>query len=175
MPMTDGIVQRIARVARSRGNRPALVSGDGVLSYHELEQRVAVCTGRLRDHGLTRNGCLAVVLGNRPAFVVTVLAGLGLGATVAPLDPLLKTQESEAILADLGPTLVIREAGVDGGPDPRRATERPRPGGAALVLYTSGSTGRPKGALLAHDALAAALDSCEGPVLAPPGRRLVRP
>jgi long-chain acyl-CoA synthetase len=162
----EGAVQRIAAVARSRGDRPALITRDGVLSYRELEQRVAECTARLRRQGLASSGRLAVVLGNRPEFVVTVLAGLGLGATVAPLDPLLKTQESEAILADLCPTLVVRDTSVDVGPGPRPATGRPAPAGPAFVLYTSGSTGRPKGALLSHEALAFALDSWAGPVLA---------
>jgi long-chain acyl-CoA synthetase len=136
------------------------------MSYRELEQRVAACAERLGRHGLAPGGRLAVVLGNRPDFVVTVLAGLGLGATVAPLDPLLKSQELETILGDLAPSLVIRETGVDLGPGPRCTTDRPTAAGPALVLYTSGSTGRPKGALLSHEALAFALESWAGPVLA---------
>src|SRR5262245_12182612 len=156
----------MAAVARRRGHCPALVGPDGGMSYRELEERVADGKARLGRQGLAPGGRLAVVLGNGPEFVVTVLAGLGLGATVAPIDPVLKRQESDAILADLCPTLVVRETGVDASPcfppaPDRRTLTRP-----ALVLYTSGSTGRPKGALLSHEALSFALDSWAGPVLA---------
>jgi len=91
-----------------------------------------------------------------------VLGGLKAGLTVAPLDPLLKPDERDEIVADLKPSLVIDDVGEE------RAEWRTDDAGAApaLVLYTSGSTGRPKGALLSHGAVDFAQRSWADPVMA---------
>jgi long-chain acyl-CoA synthetase len=134
------------------------------MSYSELDRRVTAQAAAFARAGLTAGRRLAVSLPNRPEFVVAVLAGLALDATVAPLDPLLTPEETDAILTDLGPTLVVRESGVAPGTRPRvSAIADPA---CALILYTSGSTGKPKGARLSQRALGLALDSWAGPVLA---------
>jgi long-chain acyl-CoA synthetase len=107
---------------------------------------------------------VAVSLTNRPELVVMVLGGLAAGATVAPLDPLLRSDERADILTDLAPALVI-DAGPDREPRERDAGPGARGTAAALVLYTSGSTGRPKGAVLSHAALTFANRSWGGPVI----------
>jgi len=105
---------------------------------------------------------VAIDIGNRWEFVAAALGSWMLGATIAPVDVLLKAAERAALLADLQPTITVSEV---------RLVEGPRPGiipptGPALILYTSGSTGRPKGAVLSHAALAFAVDSWRGPVMA---------
>ncbi len=97
-----------------------------------------------------------------PLAAVT-LATLKLGATIAPLDPLLKGQERAAIVADLRPALTIEDV-ADGGSHDWPALSAPA--APAMVLYTSGSTGRPKGALLSHAAVTFANESWAGPVMA---------
>src|SRR5207247_4515760 len=116
--------------------------------------------------------------GNDWACAVALLAGWKHGATVAPLDPLLKADERAEILADLRPTLLIDAAivgglgrGGAGGPgrrsgtpswvtepsgSPRAAT--PEPAHAGVSLYTAGSTGRPEGAGVARGGLELALE-----------------
>jgi long-chain acyl-CoA synthetase len=101
-----------------------------------------------------------VAIGNRWQLVVAVLGGLKAGATVAPLDPLLKMDERREILADLAPAAVLEDVPVEAATWTSRA-----PRGPALVLYTSGSTGRPKGAVLSHEAVVAAIRSWAGPVM----------
>lgn len=103
---------------------------------------------------------MAISIPNRPEFVVALLAGLELGATVAPLDMLLKPDERALVLDHLKPALLVDEAGVQA--IPRGRTNQ---GAAAIVLYTSGSTGLPKGALLSHAALTFANRSWAGPVM----------
>jgi long-chain acyl-CoA synthetase len=103
---------------------------------------------------------MAVSIPNRPEFVVAMLAGLELGATLAPLDPLLKPDERRQLLDHLGPALLIDETGirrVDSSPHERSS--------GAIVLYTSGSTGRPKAALLSDAALVFANRCWAGPVM----------
>jgi long-chain acyl-CoA synthetase len=156
-----GLVEAVA------GRRPehiALCWDGGAMTYRELAARFTDCAARLRSLSLGPGHCLAVSLTNRPEFVVTVLGGLATGATVAPLDPLLKAEERADILADLAPTLLV-ETGPDGAPVERVDPEGARGAPAALVLYTSGSTGRPKGAVLSHAALTFANESWGGPVI----------
>jgi long-chain acyl-CoA synthetase len=91
------------------------------------------------------------------------LATLKLGATIVPLDPLLKPDERADIIADLEPAVVVddvRITDVHEWPSVASAEH------AAMVLYTSGSTGRPKGALLSHAAVAFANASWADAVMA---------
>jgi long-chain acyl-CoA synthetase len=154
----------VAAVAGRRPEHTALCWDGGAMTYRELAGRVADCAARLRRHGLGPGDRLAVSLANRPELVVTVLGGLATGATVAPLDPLLKAEERADILADLAPALIV-ETGPDGAPVERVELHGERGAPAALVLYTSGSTGRPKGAVLSHAALTFANESWGGPVI----------
>ena len=102
-----------------------------------------------RRHGFIPGQRLAISIPNRPEFVVAVLAGFMLDATVAPLDVLLKEEERGDILADLRAAVLVDGTSFVRLPSPAP----PDPRAPALVLYTSGSTGRPKGAVLSHAAL----------------------
>jgi long-chain acyl-CoA synthetase len=118
-----------------------------------------------------RGDRLALALGNRWTFAVALLAGWKLGATVAPLDVLLKAEERDDILRDLSPARVVDDTAVAAGWREDAASislpvASPRAEHTALILYTSGSTGRPKGAELSHAALELAIESWAGPVMA---------
>jgi long-chain acyl-CoA synthetase len=154
----------IEAVARRRPEHPALGWEGGTLSYGALAGAVADLAARLRARGIGPGHRVAVSLANRPELAVMVLGSLAAGATVAPLDPLLKAGERADILADLGPALVV-ETGPDGAIRERAEGGGARGEPAALVLYTSGSTGRPKGAVLSHAALTFANRSWAEPVM----------
>lgn len=99
---------------------------------------------------------VALSVANRWPLAAVTLATLKLGATIAPLDPLLKPDERAEIVADLRPAVVVEDVadpGSHGWPGLARPTA------PAMVLYTSGSTGRPKGALLSHAAVTFANES----------------
>jgi len=170
--VADNFARRLEATARRTQDKPALLWDDGALTFGELDRRAGAFAETLAGRGAKAGDRIALTIGNRWAFAVALLAGWKLGATVAPLDPLLKDDERAAILADLAPAALVHEADVAGparGEPERRAWQggRPRSGaGAALILYTSGSTGRPKGALLSHPALERAIESWAGPVMA---------
>jgi long-chain acyl-CoA synthetase len=145
-------------VALRSEERAALSWEGGGLSYRQLFSRADGFADRLRSAGLQQGDRLAIALPNGPEFVVATLAGLELGATVAPLDPLLKAGERATVVEQLQPALVVDAAGI-------RPGRRGAAAGAAIVLYTSGSTGRPKGALLSDQALLFANRSWAGPVM----------
>ena len=147
--------------------RTALLWDGGRLSYGELFSEARAFSNRLRAAGLAPGDRMAIGIANRPEFVVALLAGLELGASVAPLDMLLKPDERALVLDHLKPALLVDEAGVRTGLSRAAANERGSNGAPAptIVLYTSGSTGRPKGALLSHAALTFANRSWAGPVM----------
>jgi long-chain acyl-CoA synthetase len=114
-----------------------------------------------RRHGFVPGQRLALSIPNSPEFVVAVLAGFMLDATVAPLDILLKDEERGDILADLRAAVIVDGTRFERLPNPAP----PVPHAPALVLYTSGSTGRPKGAILSHRAVEFANRMWAGPVI----------
>jgi long-chain acyl-CoA synthetase len=150
-----------ANVARLR-DRPAVVWDGGRLTWRELQARVGGCARSLHERGVRAGDRVAVILPNDWRFVVATLAILKIGATVVPINPLLKRDEIDAILADVTPRLVVDD--VDGaGGEFATVSVLAAP---AVILYTSGSTGRPKGAILSHPALTFANRSWAEPVMA---------
>ena len=165
--MAENFARRLEASSRRTPDKPALVWDGGALTFGELDQRASALASVLATRGVKSGDRIALTIGNHWAFAVALLAGWKVGATVAPLDTLLKEEERAEILADLSPALVIDETDAGGGLGPRGpGGPRPEPGHAALILYTSGSTGRPKGAMLSHSALELAIESWAGPVMA---------
>ena len=165
--MAENFARRLEATARRAPDRTALVWDGGALTFGALDRRAAALAERLGGRGVKPGDSVALTIGNHWAFAVALLAGWKLGATVAPLDALLKDDERADIVADLAPALVVADS--DAAAPERVGPARPgRPGGAgaALILYTSGSTGRPKGAVLSHRALELAIESWAGPVMA---------
>ena len=157
---------------RRAPGKPALVWDVGALTFEELDHRAAALSDILATKGVKAGDRVALAIGNSWAFAVALLAGWKLGATVAPFDPLLKSEERADILSDLGPAILIGEGDVEAHGARGRVSRAdvpasvPGPLAPALILYTSGSTGRPKGAVLSHAALALAIESWAGPVMA---------
>ncbi|MFE9692107.1 AMP-binding protein [Micromonospora sp. NPDC005806] len=128
------------RALAGHGDRPAVITADGRLSYAELAARVEALTARL---GATRR--LVLLAGaNRVEELVAYLAALAGGH---PL--LLVPGDSEAATAELtrayDPDVVIRRRDGDLVVDERRpGTRHELHPELALLLSTSGSTGSPK-------------------------------
>ncbi|HUM17863.1 MAG TPA: AMP-binding protein [Candidatus Nitrosotalea sp.] len=152
----------LAAAARRRADRPAVVWDGGSLSWRELEQRAGGVAQGLARRGVQPGDVVALMLPNAWGFVAALWGGLALGATVAPLNPLLAGDERERILAHLGPKAILDTEPAGETAELSTLTE---PTAAGIILYTSGSTGQPKGAVLSHAALVAANESWAGPVM----------
>lgn len=159
---TLNLAALLADAARRRPDHPALIWDDGALSWRELETRAAGAARRLVRQGVGAGDVVAVLLPNTWGLAAALWGGLALGATVAPLNPLLAADERERILGHLGPKAVIDAAPTDETAEAPSIADATAPG---IVLYTSGSTGQPKGAVLSHAALAVANESWAGPVM----------
>jgi long-chain acyl-CoA synthetase len=158
----------------------ALVCGDVRMNWREVVRRSQDIAAGFHRLGLQRGDRVAVLLGNRIEFVLTMFAAAHAGLITVLLGTRQQKPEIAYVLTDCGARLLIHEAALaDRVPEARDVpdlqyriavdddvrlsqfsnlcdnTARPAPAevaeeDTAMILYTSGTTGRPKGAMLAH-------------------------
>jgi amino acid adenylation domain-containing protein len=146
--------------ARRTPDAVALVAGETVLTYAELEARSAGLASRLRALGAGPEVGVAVCLERTADLVVTLLAVLRSGSFYVPVDPRYPDERRAFLVEDSGARIVVDEAGIDPHPPaPSPAPPPPSPGegetcvqppNLAYLIYTSGSTGRPKAVAISH-------------------------
>jgi len=158
--VTENFATLLEAVARRQPDAPALVWDGGALTWRTLERRAGGVARLLARRGVRPGDTVALVLDNGWGFAAALWGGLKLGATIAPLNPLLSSDERGKVLAHLHPAAVL-----DDVPEDEDRWESADGSAPALVLYTSGSTGQPKAAVLSHAALRAANESWAGPVM----------
>jgi long-chain acyl-CoA synthetase len=157
----ENFVCHLEANARQFPGKTALVWEKGSLTWSELHRLASGFAHDLSKQGVKPGDRVALVLPNRWDFVVAFMGALKMGATAAPLNPLLKQEELATLLSDLKPKRVVDQVKAEAGTwDTAADTSAP-----ALILYTSGSTGRPKGAVFSHSALTFANRSWGGPVM----------
>jgi long-chain acyl-CoA synthetase len=157
----ENFVCAIEANGRRLRDKPALLWEDGRLTWSELDRLVSGFSHRLSAQGVRAGDRVAIVLPNRAEFVIAFLAVLKLGATAAPLNPLVKSEELASFKQDLRPKLIVDHVETSFS----SAYEGHNADAPSLILYTSGSTGRPKGAVFSHDALTFANRSWAEPVM----------
>jgi len=96
--VAENFARRLEAIARRTPEKPALVWDGGALTFDELRRRVDDFAGALAAKGVGVGDRIALTIGNHWAFAVALLAGWKLGATVAPLDVLLKDEERAEVL-----------------------------------------------------------------------------
>jgi len=170
----------IADAVAQNPDGEALVCGDRRMNWREVAQQSAAIATGLQELGLQRGDRVAVLLGNRVEFVLTMFAAAHAGLVTVLLSTRQQKPEIAYVLTDCGARLLIHEAGlgdrlpdasdvpdltfriaVDDDPKISRFSDladnapvsTPVEVGeedTAMILYTSGTTGKPKGAMLAH-------------------------
>ncbi|HSK76594.1 MAG TPA: amino acid adenylation domain-containing protein, partial [Thermoanaerobaculia bacterium] len=149
---------------------PAVVSGEAVLTYRELDRSAGRLAGRLRALGVGPETPVAIYLERSAAVLVAILGVLKAGGAYLPLDTSHPAERLATMLEGAGRPLLITERRLQGvltgaasrvlrldeaspaGEDPPAPPEVERTGPEALayVLHTSGSTGKPKGVCCTH-------------------------
>lgn len=156
------------RRAAEHPEAPAVIAGDTVLRYGELEDRSARVASWLQSQGVGTDELVAIVAEKGPEQVVAALAILRAGAAYLPLDPGLPTERLHELLRDAGARRVLTQSHLEESlrwpenigrlaVDQAMKLSSPEGGlpsrqgnGLAYVIYTSGSTGRPKGVMIDH-------------------------
>ncbi|WP_280677847.1 non-ribosomal peptide synthetase [Kitasatospora sp. MAA19] len=146
----------VARRAAETPGAPAVLCGDVVLTYAELDARANRVAHWLVERGVRPEAPVAVLMNRSADLVVALLAVLKAGGVYVPLDPDYPAARIQYVLDDAEPVLVLRDEDLAGDfagyPDADPAVAL-APAHPAYVIYTSGSTGRPKGVVIPHAAL----------------------
>ncbi|WP_067697676.1 AMP-binding protein [Actinoplanes awajinensis] len=172
----------VAHAAARRPDAAALIAGDTVLTWADLDAKVTVAA-RFVAARTAPGDRVASVLGNTVDFVVTWFGTLRAGRVAVPINPGYTADEVRHAITDAGCALIVigqtdqvrlglTALCVAPEFDGAAAADLPAvaAGDLAVLLYTSGTSGRPKAAMLTHAALAAnheQLDRIEPPVIGP--------
>ncbi|REK84535.1 amino acid adenylation domain-containing protein [Streptomyces inhibens] len=165
-----GLHEAFARWARLRPGATALVEGERLTTYAQLDGTSDAWAAQLADAGVGRGDVVPILLPRSTELVTALLAVLKTGAAYSLLPPDWPAQRLRDVLGQLRPPLVIAPADQDppaASPTPvwsppAGTTEAPpgfRPirvdaADPCCVFFTSGTTGRPKGVLTPHRATA---------------------
>jgi fatty-acyl-CoA synthase len=87
------LAQVFSRSAREHADHTAVVAGGSRLSYAQVDARSSSLAAAMAELGLGRGDRIAIILPNRPEWIVALLACARLGATVVPVNPRLNYHE----------------------------------------------------------------------------------
>ncbi|MFO1326791.1 MAG: AMP-binding protein [Rubrivivax sp.] len=156
---------------RSAPDADAMACDGRHWSYAETADWVARVAAGLAAQGVSAGDRVLMLVGNRPEFVVALLALQRLGAIAVPVGVREQRPGLAYIATQCGAIGIVHDTALadrvplpDEAPALRlrltaEALPEAEPGAAlhvaretdtAVILYTSGTTGRPKGAMLTH-------------------------
>lgn len=132
-------------------------------SFGEVERRVGRMAGALAQRGVRRGDVVMTLIGNRPEWVLSMVAGFRIGAVALPCTEQLRAKDLRLRLGVARPGLIVADernraelqsAAPDCPvlyvPDESLFEAEPAPfaelteGDPALVTFTSGTAGEPK-------------------------------
>lgn len=112
-PATD-IFAVLFKQAELSPQKEALVFQDERYTYAEILSRAAALAEQLKNAGVKSKDKIGLLFPNYPDYIASFFAVCGLGATVVPINPLLKSEEIAHILADSqAETLIVHESSLD--------------------------------------------------------------
>ncbi len=172
---TAAPVRGVSGHASGGPDRPAIIFGDQVRTYGQLEQRALRLASVLAERGAGPGRPVAAVLPNGIEIFEVATAASMLDAPFLPVNWHLRANELAYILADAGVAVAVGQVGSDEelqrarsgldvtsisvGPEYESALAGAPPlpdgdsgGSPELMFYTSGTTARPKGVV--HGGLA---------------------
>jgi benzoate-CoA ligase family protein len=167
-----------APVEEGRGERTALVTPAGPVTYAGLQRLTDRAAGALRALGVETEQRVALLMADGPGWAATFFGALKLGAVAVPLNTRLGPADLRTVLADCRPRVLVADgpllaaAGIDPAtvgarvvldfdtlvrdtPASPLAAEPVGADAMAFWLYTSGTTGSPKAAVHCHRTLPA--------------------
>ena len=156
-----------------RGDQPAIVAGERMISYRQLGEIIEGLLWACRRAGVRRGDVVAVHLGRTEQLSAGLTAVLAVGGAFLALDPahprprheeairrsgarwIMTDRHSAASFATIGLPVIEIDPTTDPAarPDREASILPPDPNDPAYVILTSGSTGIPKVVVVPHRAL----------------------
>jgi len=96
---------RITRIKYGRST--AICYGQKKLTYDELDDASDNFCSSLMRLGIEKGQRVAILLFNRPEFIISYFGILKAGATIVPLNTMLKTEEIRYMLEDAGAVAIV--------------------------------------------------------------------
>ncbi|GAA3205316.1 AMP-binding protein [Actinocorallia longicatena] len=146
-------IDQILRHAHQSPERIAFRFGERAITWDALNRRIRRFAGALAAAGVGPGDRVAVLMGNRPEMIETVLAANVLGAIAVPVNFRLTAQEAAYVLADSGAVALVADADLA----PLAASVRGSLSGPAVFVAAGGAADA-----LSHEAI------MEGPDLPVP-------
>lgn len=172
-PQDACVPQLVALQAATKPDAVALIAGDQVLTYKELNQRANQLARYLQMLGVRPNILVALCIERSLEMVVGLLGILKAGGAYVPLDPTYPSERLTFMLNDAQAPILITQEHLTAHLASHNAHVICLDGDALLlsqqstidptsistitdlayIIYTSGSTGQPKGVQITHDSL----------------------
>ena len=164
------LADSLAHHVTARPDRPALIEGERVILYRDLDGKVRRWAAHLRALGVRQGDVLGIALHDRIEHVLALYAAARMGAIALPMDWRWTETEKSIVARHFRAAATLVESDSAGFDGPRAivvddaftaATEHAQgdeefPSGDAardmplLMSLSSGTTGRPKGPVLTH-------------------------
>lgn len=103
------IVELLTSTTSRLPDQPVIHFKRALLTYKELQDKVYNIAAGLKDQGVTKGANVALMMTNRPEYIITYFAILANGGTVVPINPTFKEQEVTYIVNDSEVELLIIE------------------------------------------------------------------
>jgi fatty-acyl-CoA synthase len=100
----------VAQLAELYPGREALVFGDRRLTYQQVHDEVRAFGKGLLALGVTKGAKVAVMLGNRPEFVVAAYGSALVGAVAVPVSTLAAADERDYILGHCDASVLVTQS-----------------------------------------------------------------
>lgn len=160
-----GVCDYIERWAELKANKNAVVFGDKVLTYSELNKRVNFKANKMFDIGINFGDKVVVMIKRSNDLLEFILSLWKIGAIYIPVDEKTPIERLNDIIEDSDAKMLITEKRdininncIISYCDEYSASKeysdnfnkKYDPFSVAYIIYTSGSTGKPKGVIVEH-------------------------
>jgi acyl-CoA synthetase (AMP-forming)/AMP-acid ligase II len=176
----DNLADIIRKRAAATPDGPAVIDGDRVTTFAQLNDRSSQVAQALRAAGVVAGDRVAYIGVNAASFLEVLYGAIKIGAIATGLNNRLARTELQTILRDAEPAALVLGVGEPALPVGEPATLRVvveaaayedwlaaqpttdpdvriAPSDPAVIFYTSGTTGLPKGILLSSASVGQAL------------------
>ncbi|MEW6532605.1 MAG: AMP-binding protein [Thermodesulfobacteriota bacterium] len=99
--------EMVDRAASDRPDHPAIVFEDLTISYGDLLRSINQLSNALVKSGVGKGDRVAVIMGNRPEFVMAYFAAVRIGAIAVTLNPVSTVHELSHYFIEAKPTAVV--------------------------------------------------------------------